>query len=319
MDGGARGGHNLSFEVDLGAVSTSENLMRDDPGVSPLSVMFWGTRGSIPAPGPATLRFGGNTACLEVVAKGAHHYIFDAGTGIRGLGHELLATGPTVEVDIFLTHFHWDHIQGIPFFGPLQRPDARIRIHAPPQESGSPADLLEAQMAGAFFPVPFSGLPAQISLLEAGRAPWSDGIVTVDSLRAHHPSNTVGYRVRSGSATLIYFPDNELHRMRAGGDGRRYHELVDFCRGADLLVHDSMYTEAEYAEREGWGHSTFHQALALAEDAGVKRLRWFHHAPERSDAEITSIMSALQDEAARRNCRAEVAAAFEGEMLHLGG
>lgn len=175
-----------------------------------LTVTFWGTRGSIATPGPDTCRFGGNTPCVEVVADDGRRYILDAGTGIRPLGEALVAEGKQVDVDLFLTHFHWDHIQGLPFFEPTRETNARIRIHAPPQGSASPSALLTLQMEEAFFPLQFGELPGIEDVRSTSRVPLTLGGVTIDSMKVCHPSETVGYRVRNRERTLVYIPDNEL-------------------------------------------------------------------------------------------------------------
>lgn len=286
------------------------------PLTESLAVTFWGTRGSIATPGPDTLRFGGNTACLDVRAANGRRYILDAGTGIRGLGSALMQSVGPIEADLFLTHFHWDHIQGLPFFAPAGEPSARIRLHAPQQRSSSPAALLIVQMEEAFFPVQFGELRGIEGVLPIDNMPWTDGTVTVDAIKVCHPSETVGYRVREHGATLVYIPDNELALWRAG-TGAHYRELVEFCKGADLLVHDAMYTATEYEGRVGWGHSTFDDAVTLAEDAGVRRLRLFHHAPERSDAELEDLVMTLREELAARGGVIEISAASEGEQVRI--
>lgn len=286
------------------------------PLTESLTVTFWGTRGSIATPGPDTIRFGGNTACLDVQAANGRHYILDAGTGIRALGAALMTSVGPIEADLFLTHFHWDHIQGLPFFAPAGESSARIRLHAPQQHSSSPAALLTLQMEEAFFPVPFGELWGVETVLPLEEMPWTDGTVTVEAIKVCHPSETVGYRVKKDGATLVYIPDNEVALWRAGAGGH-YRNLVEFCKGADLLVHDAMYTAAEYKGREGWGHSTFQEAVSLAEDAGVRCLRLFHHAPERSDTELEDVVRMLREELAGRGCAIDVDAASEGEQVRI--
>ena len=286
-------------------------------GIAALSVRFWGTRGSIPAPGPATAGYGGNTPCLEA-RLGSRRLIFDAGSGIRQLGIEMLEEAGPLEVAIFLTHFHWDHIQGVPFFGPMYRREARLRVIGPMQENLDVQSLFARQMGPIYFPVPFEAVAAQMTFQHLNEGTWEEEGMAVSAMRVRHPSFAVGYRLDAGGRSFCYIPDNEL----VGGDypvGHGWREqLVRFCAGTDLLVHDAMYTEEEYvASRRGWGHSTFQQALDLAAEAGVKRLMFFHHAPERTDAALAEIVAQRRKEAASRGLTLEVDAADEGTEISL--
>ncbi len=305
--------------MDIPASRTADSertAALNDFDSTPLRITCWGTRGSIPSPGPATARFGGNTPCVEVRTADDRCFIFDAGTGIRLLGRRLEAAGGPTEADLFLTHFHWDHIQGVPFFGPLYRPETRIRIHGPRQGDLDIETLFRGQMGPVYFPVPFEALSANLEFIHLEGEPWVDGNVEVSAIRLRHPAHTCGYRIRSGKASAAYVPDNEL----VGGSyevdgGAWYQELVEFLGGVDVLFHDAMYTDEEYAAVEGWGHSTFNQAIRLAEDAGVRRLYVFHHAPERSDAELLDLLQQLRDGLAGRGSPLKLGIAAEGEEL----
>lgn len=280
-----------------------------------LRATCWGTRGSIPSPGPGTVRRGGNTSCLEVLAEGGRTLVFDAGTGLRALGREQCERPGGLEADLFVSHYHWDHIQGFPLWLPLHDPAARIRVHGPRQGDVPVQAALAGQMSPLYWPLSLDELPARLAFHEVGGAPWSDGWVEVAAYRLRHPGVTYGYRVRAGGATLAYVPDNEISD---GGDAW-YAGLVAFVRGADLLFHDAMFTEAEYARRRGWGHSTFAQALRLAEDAGVARLALFHHSPDRGDDELDRIAGELAGELERRGSPLVLSVATEGEEIALAG
>ena len=280
-----------------------------------LSVRFWGTRGSIPAPGPSTAGYGGNTPCLEA-RVGGRRVIFDAGSGIRQLGNDLIARGSPLDAEIFLTHFHWDHIQGFPFFAPMYRRQARLRVIGPMQENLDVQSLFKGQMGPIYFPVPFEAIAADMTFEHLNEGEWESKDFSVSAMRVRHPSFAVGYRLTAAGRSVCYIPDNEL----MGGDypvGRGWRErLVRFCGGTDLLVHDAMFTEEEYAaSRRSWGHSTFQQALDLAAEAGVKRLIFFHHAPERVDSALTEIVERRREEAAARKLKLVVDAADEGTEI----
>ena len=267
-----------------------------------------------------TVGYGGNTSCLEVVAANGRRFVFDAGSGIRVLGQEMLRSGDVPRADLFLTHFHWDHIQGLPFFGPLYASETRIRVHGAKQGEIDIQTLIAGQMGPIYFPIPFDAVAAKLEFEHLNGDAFTDGEVEVASMRVRHPGWTHGYRIRIGSASIGYFPDNEL----IGGQHEleqkpTYDALVKFLDGVDLLFHDAMFSDAEYPRREGWGHSSFTHAVKLAEAAGVKRLMLFHHAPERTDAELSRILEELRDDIARRNSGLEIGIAAEGEDLLVEG
>ncbi len=263
-------------------------------------------------------RVTGATRPASRCATASSGLILDAGTGIRPLGLDLLERGGSFR-HIFLTHFHWDHIQGFPFFPPLYAPDVDLRIVAPKQNNVDVRSLFAGQMGPIYFPVPFSAVAARMSFDHLGEEEQEVGGVTLRALRVRHPSHAVGYRIEAGGRVVCFVPDNELegegYDVGAGWRDR----LLDFVRGADLLVHDAMYTDEEYARRAGWGHSTHRQALRLAEEAGVKRLLFFHHDPARTDADLEDVVGRLRDEALARGCAVSMDAAAEGFDFPLGG
>ncbi len=280
-----------------------------------LAVRCWGTRGSIPSPGPATAGYGGNTTCVEVQASGSR-IIFDAGTGIRLLGDKLMAEDAK-KACIFLTHFHWDHIQGFPFFAPVYNPEFDLRIVGPEQEGRGVEALFAGQMGPVYFPIPYEALSANLTFDHLNEGVWEHDGIRMRAMRMRHPSFTVGYRVEALGRSVVFIPDNELvgGDFPAAPDWRE--RLEDFIRGADILFHDAMFTTEEYPHRTGWGHSTFAQTLELAEGGGVKQVFFFHHAPERSDAELNVILDRLRKDVAARGLDLGVHAAFEGKQILL--
>lgn len=309
MSADPRPTYSLSSPSAVGTVAKSPQV---------LYATCWGTRGSIPAPGPATTRYGGNTSCLEVRTANGRRLIFDAGTGIRELGKRLAANDVPVSAELFLSHFHWDHIQGVPFFAPLHDARTQLRIHGARQNGSDIRTLFAGQMTATHFPVPYEALAATLEYAHLSEAPWREDELEVAAIRVRHPGNTFGYRIRMGSAALAYIPDNELIGADYPVGAGWYDELVSFLSGVDLLFHDAMFTDDEYENREGWGHSTFQQAIALAEAAGVRRLRFFHHAPDRADDELDAIVARLRDELSQRDSTLEIGAAAEGEVLRVG-
>ena len=289
------------------------------PRDTTLTLRCWGTRGSIPSPGPATARYGGNTPCLEICA-GGRRFIFDAGSGMRLLGIHLLESGAPIEATIFLTHFHWDHIQGFPFFAPLYRPGTKLRIIGPVQgETGSMdvKSLFAGQMGPIYFPVPFQAISAELDFGHLNEGTWEEDGVRISAMRVRHPSFAVGYRFDFAGRSICFVPDNELMSENYPTGENWRDRFVDFLSGADLLIHDSMYTEAEYPSRVTWGHSTFQQTLDLANDAGVGKVLFYHHDPERSDLDLDAIVAESRTRAASQGMTFEIDAASEGHTIEI--
>ena len=255
-------------------------------------VRLWGTRGSVASPGPETIRYGGNTACVEVRTDDAL-LVLDAGTGIRRLGTAL--RDHRGRIDLLLTHLHLDHLQGIGFFEPCFRSDIELHIWGPPSTTLDLRERLSRYLSPPLFPVRLRDLGSRVSLHDVPAEPFSIGSVTVDGEAIIHPGPTVGYRISSGGRTLAYLPDHEpalgAPSFPLSPDWTSGHRLAD---GADLLIHDAQYTEAEYASRVGWGHSSLEQAWAFAVQARVSRLVTFHHDPSHADDQLDEMVADLQ-------------------------
>ena len=285
------------------------------------TVSFWGTRGSIPTPGAATARYGGNTPCVAVEGAGGQLVVLDAGTGIRALGLELVARqNGAARVEILLSHAHWDHIQGLPHFKPFFSPGNSVRIWGSRQGTTSLEAILRQQMDPAVFPVPLDALSAQLTVQQVDTDEFSIGEFRVRTMRLRHPGTTLGFRLtpaKGGGPSMAYVTDNELG---AGGEyevpktWRR--DFVTFLKGVDLLIHDAMYTPDELEEHRGWGHSTYEEAVTLAQDAGAKKLVLFHHEPEHADKDMDDLLAAARKFAKTRG-GLEVVAAQEGMKVTL--
>jgi phosphoribosyl 1,2-cyclic phosphodiesterase len=275
---------------------------------------FWGVRGSIPTPGPGTVRYGGNTSCVEV-RHDDDIIILDAGTGLRALGSSLLAEfkDKPLNLTLLVTHTHWDHIQGLPFFAPIYNPRCRLRILGAPGTRESLINALTGQMESTYFPVPFAKVPGNIEIEEVTDFNFNIGPVQVRAHRSNHPGLCFGYRLFSPESLIAFFPDSE---PRAGGEDR---DLVEFIRDADVLILDAQYDAAEYTTHVGWGHGCLNDTVGLALQAGVRHLCLFHHDPDHDDKKIDSFVKCAQQLVAKQKSKLKVDAAREGMVIQWGG
>jgi phosphoribosyl 1,2-cyclic phosphodiesterase len=281
-----------------------------------MTVRFWGVRGSIPSPGPQTCRYGGNTACVEVRAAG-ELLILDAGTGIRQLGLALNESGGPVRGTILISHAHWDHIHGLPFFAPAMAPGNRFQVYGC---TGTPAHLrsiLAGQMETPYFPVSLDDLPDTLEFHELPEDAIRVGPLTIRTMRLHHPGMALGFRIELGRRSLVYATDHEPTPAVNGGEPPLDSDLIRFASGADLLICDAQYTGEEYRRHVGWGHSSVTDAVRLALAAGVRQMALFHHDPERTDAALDALLAEAQAEIVRRGGTMDCIAATEGMELTL--
>jgi phosphoribosyl 1,2-cyclic phosphodiesterase len=288
------------------------------------TVTFWGVRGSIPAPGKATARYGGNTPCISVErdgSDGTQIVVLDAGTGIRQLGNELVGrANGQLQIDLLISHTHWDHIQGLPFFTPCYDGGNAVRIMGPKQGDVDLVRILTEQMNQVVFPVPLDGLAARLEVKHVVEGEFVAGGFRVSAMRLRHPATTLGYLLKweEKGPVFAYICDNEL------GSGGEYdvrpswkEDIVRFLHGAGTLVHDTMYSSEQIERFRGWGHSSCEEAVALAAQAGVPRLVLFHHRPEHDDATIDMMLDRARAAAAKLDSGLEVVAAAEGMQLTL--
>lgn len=299
---------------------------------SPPTIHFWGVRGSIATPGDSTLKYGGNTTCIEVRADG-ELIVLDAGTGIRNLGRKLAAEfkSQPIAVSILISHTHWDHIQGFPFFIPAYSPHNQIRIMGYEGARVGLQSVLTSQMESPFFPVSMQQLPGYLQVEELKELQFNIGSVKVTAAFMNHPGICVGYRLETSGGSLAFLPDNEPHsrlRMAPVTDSAQSYEvlafaqkqdekLIDFIRDCDVVIMDSQYDAAEYKSHIGWGHTCVDDAVALAVIAKVKKLFLFHHDPDHDDAKVESMAEWARELAAIHGSNLEVDAAREGVEVVL--
>jgi phosphoribosyl 1,2-cyclic phosphodiesterase/CheY-like chemotaxis protein len=285
-------------------------------------VRFWGTRGSIAKAGQSTLRYGGNTSCVEVRSAAGTLVVIDCGTGAHGLGQSLVAEPKQpVTGHLLISHTHWDHIQGIPFFAPLFVPGNQWVIYAPHGLSESLRDTLAGQMQYTYFPVTIEALGAKITYRNLVEGMFMVGDITVRSRFLNHPALTLGYRLEADGVSIVYACDHEpFSRPSSTGKieiGEQDRQHADFLRGADLVIHDAQYTATEYANKIGWGHSTPEYAIEVCTAVGVKQLALTHHDPMRDDDSLDQIVSAMRAKLKLANQLLHVFPAAEGETIEL--
>lgn len=276
-------------------------------------VGFWGVRGSIPRPGASTARYGGNTSCVSIHFPDKKILVFDSGTGIRELGKAVADSGE--EIFILLSHTHWDHIQGFPFFQPIYEPNRKITMFPTGLGKTALCSLL-AQMDGAHFPVNAEDLESPPTCIAEDEINFLRGQgFDISRIATNHPGGGFGYRVEREGRSAIYLSDNELeppYDKTTDFDG-----FVRFCRHTDLLIHDAQYLEQDMPHKHGWGHSLVSQACGLAAAAEVKHLILFHHDPERADQELDSIEQEARRWFQRQDLPIQCTAAFEGLTMEI--
>ena len=296
-------------------------------------VRFWGVRGSIPVPGPATVRYGGNTACVEVRAAG-RIVILDAGTGLRPLGESLVEEfgARPMDLSLLITHAHWDHVQGFPFFKPAYQPSCRLRVLGFDTTGEGLPSVFARQMETPYFPISLHHLAARVEFEERESMEFKLGPIQVQSAFVNHPGVCVGFRLTADGVSVAFVPDHEpffrtcLHAAAAKGPAaattaefaaREDDRIVDFLRGVDVLILDAQFNSKDYPARVGWGHSSVDDAVALALRAGARRLFLFHHNPLHTDADMDALELHARKLVAQSGSTLEVTAAREGMSVPL--
>jgi phosphoribosyl 1,2-cyclic phosphodiesterase len=299
---------------------------------SPARIKFWGTRGSIPVPSSETLRYGGNTTCVELRADG-EIIVLDAGSGIRPLGIALdkeFQARP-IRLSLLITHAHWDHIQGFPFFKPAYDSKNEIRIFGFDGAGATFREIMAEPMRSPFFPITMRELSARMDINKLSEMKFSLGKLDIHAAFVNHPGVCAGYRIFTSSGSVAFVPDHEpyeffLHAARgkqlSPGEAKetaaeQHAALVQFLRGSDVLILDSQYTDQEYKRHIGWGHGSISSAVALAVEAEVQTLLLFHHDPSHNDEMVDSMVKSARDLAMKSGSRLEIAGAREGSEFLL--
>lgn len=323
-----------SFPKPSGSTETSA-----DPGMNPekppepMRVRFWGVRGSTPTPGESTKYYGGNTSCVEVRGDG-EILILDAGSGIRELGKSLVREfqGRPMKLNLLISHTHWDHIQGFPFFLPAYNPANHIHIRGFEGSSESLRDILSSQMRSPYFPITMQQMPGNAVIEEIVDMRFRIGEVEVETAFMNHPGICVGYRITTSCGSVAFLPDNEPYqRLRGTHADKKYRiteeslayaqkqdeKLIDFIRDVDVLIIDSQYDDMEYQTKIGWGHGCLDDVVTLALMAGVKKLFLFHHDPDHDDDQVRRMVQWARELVAMHGDALEVDAAREGLEIIL--
>jgi phosphoribosyl 1,2-cyclic phosphodiesterase len=279
-----------------------------------VQITCWGARGSIPISGKEYLKYGGDTTCIEIRTKDDDVIIIDAGTGMRKLGNKLLASNKRT-LHLLFTHAHWDHLMGFPFFKPIYMKGTKISMYGCPYAQSSVKDILSKSMIAPYFPVDFGQLQAEITTQGVCEQTFDIGSIRVNPIQLNHPNQGMGYRFTEDGKTFVFLTDNELTHRHAGGED--YEGYVRFSAGADLLIHDSEYTEKQYAMTKGWGHSVYTDALRLALDARVGQFGLFHHNQERTDEELDGMVADCNSAVKNSNKTLSCFAARPGMVINL--
>jgi phosphoribosyl 1,2-cyclic phosphodiesterase len=298
-----------------------------------MKLKIWGCRGSIPTPGKDTVRYGGNTPCVELKLDDNNLIILDSGTGIRNLGNYLMRKGESIRAYIMITHPHWDHIQGFPFFKPIFISGNEFTIVGSGARTKTLEQIVADQMDRVYFPVRLSELKASIKFLQVGEEEFKIYDATVQTIYVNHPGFTLGYRITFNNKSIVYISDNEpfdreitpylfnwekevIERFDSvPGDPNQ--RIFDFVRGANLLIHDTTYTPEEYIEKVGWGHSHYLFTLRVAHEGQVKRLLLFHHDHMHTDNMIDEIFVHCKNEVKKRKYKFNLMVASEGMEIEI--
>ncbi|MDP8240364.1 MAG: MBL fold metallo-hydrolase [Candidatus Hatepunaea meridiana] len=280
-----------------------------------MKITFWGTRGSIPAPGQETVKIGGNTTCLEVFADDEMRVIVDAGTGIRKLGASLMKEMPAGHINLLLTHSHWDHLAGYTFFAPAYSLAHSISVYGNPMAQEVLRHDIYGRNDNRYFPVNMDDLRADIEFHDELINPLILGSLKITTMNLNHPGNGYAYLFECGGKRVAFVTDNELGLQYPGGNTPK--DIISFCQGVDVLIHDAQFTPDEIEKRRGWGHSTYVEVADLAHKAGVPHIYLTHHAPEREDNDCEIILKEANRYIKKKKYNLSCELAIEGDSFSV--
>ena len=283
-----------------------------------LTTTFYGVRGSTPCDSDYLARYGGNTSCVAVEREGQTPIVFDLGTGLRNYGTALVEQGRAAgfRASVLLSHLHWDHVQGLPFFVPTHDPDTNVSVYGPRQNEGPLGEVFAGLMRPPYFPIRPDQLVGTVSFHDAGDDNFAVGEAKVHSRWIRHVGPTLGYRVEWDGVTIAYLSDHGQGCGVGHEDDHIPNDVLELCDGVDLLIHDAQHTQAEFEQKRHWGHCTVDYAVHVAKEAGAGTLALFHHDPSHSDDQVDMLERNAQEESARVD-GAEVVAAAEGMVLRF--
>ncbi|MFQ5354833.1 MAG: MBL fold metallo-hydrolase [Thermodesulfobacteriota bacterium] len=274
-----------------------------------MKIHCWGSRGSVTVSGREYIEYGGDTSCIEVTGSTGELIIIDAGTGIRTLGNELVKK-EELRINLLITHAHWDHLSGFPFFAPIYDKKCNINVYGPHPTQESLKKIISNTMSAPYFPIAFEDIKAYMTFPRMNGRDYTIGSILVKTIPLRHPSEGVGYSLSEQGKRFVFLTDNELGQNHS--NGLKYNNYVEFARDADLLFHDAEYRRDEYKKTKGWGHSAYLDAVKLGLDAGVKALGLFHHNQERTDSEINSIVDECREVIAENGSKMKCFAVARG-------
>ena len=311
---GASGYINKVVERDV-FLQRIEEILHDQP-----KIRFWGVRGTLPVVGEASLRYGGNTSCVSMEFADGRLFIFDAGSGIKSFSDHLMKQqAQALKARVFISHPHIDHIQALPFFGPLFVKGNEFEVLGPAQDTKGMKDLIAGQMDGVYFPVTLSGFAADVSYTDLNEGEFKRDGVSIKTMLLNHPGHCLAYRVDYGGASFCYATDNELYPVTSPYYNEHYRsQLSEFIRGVDYWVTDCTFMDDEYADgKEHWGHSSVSEVIEIADQAQVKTLCLFHHDPDQDDDAIDAKLAFAERALRSRGSSTQVIAPASGDELIL--